>query len=350
MHQLFWTFWLLCALITMGYSRETLISLKPNIYGLLPQSSYKHIKDLGINKFPATIRGSSAGVSKIKTIPVRVTSQHHSTQSDSPSCVTSSNLTSIPQPIPVHVTHRSSSPSEQSPSDKSERQPVYTKVNTIRWDIPTILNSNARSITEKVDELSIFLSLNNVQVCCITESWAKEGTPDSVYRLPGYEIFRKDRKDRVGGGVMVHIKDDIPYTRWSELENDEFESLWITISPHKLPKSCSPLTFGFLYHPEHRTAPKHHYAIAQHMRQSLDYILTKRPNSGIILTGDFNKFPDRLITSSFSGLKQCVKFPTREEATLDKFLYIRDETGPTRNWLKHTETCCNSNICTAVPE
>ena len=71
--------------------------------------------------------------------------------------------------------------------------------------------------------------------------------------------------------------------------------------------------------PEHRIPAKYHYGLAQHIRQSLDYILSKHPNSGIVLTGDFNQFPDRLITSSFSGLKQCVKFPTREKATLDKF-------------------------------
>ena len=175
-----------------------------------------------------------------------------------------------------------------------------------------------RSVTDKVDELAVILRNNNIQVCCLTESWGKEENPDEMYRIPGFELFRNDRKGRVGGGVMVHILDNIPYKRWHELENECFETLWITIWPKKLPKICSPLTFGFVYHPEHRPQSKYHYEIAQHIRQSVDSIMTKHPHTGIILTGDFNKFPDRLITSCIPSLKQLVTFPTREKATLDK--------------------------------
>ncbi len=47
-------------------------------------------------------------------------------------------------------------------------------------------------------------------------------------------------------------------------------------------------------------------------QQSVDSIMTKHPHTGIILTGDFNKFLDRLITSCIPSLKQLVTFPTRE--------------------------------------
>ena len=32
------------------------------------------------------------------------------------------------------------------------------------------------------------------------------------------------------------------------------------------------------------------------------------------------------------------------------FIFNRDETGRTQNWLKCAETSCNSSICEAVPE
>ncbi len=228
------------------------------------------------------------------------------------------NLCTVQQQQQQHPIQVLITPNRQPALPSHREASANINITAIKWDIPTFLTSNVRSITDKVDELASVLRINNIQVCCLTESWGKEENPDGMYRIPGFEIFRNDRKGRVGGGVMVHVSDHIPYKQWYELENENFETLWITLWPKKLPKICSPLTFGFVYHPEHRKQPKYHYDIAQHLRQSVDFILSKHPHSGIILTGDFNQFPDRLITSSIPSLKQLVTFPTREEATLDK--------------------------------
>ncbi len=42
----------------------------------------------------------------------------------------------------------------------------------------------------------------------------------------------------------------------------------------------------------------------------------KYPSSAIILMGDFNHLPDRMIKSSY-GLKQIVKKPTHMKSTID---------------------------------
>ena len=50
---------------------------------------------------------------------------------------------------------------------------------------------------------------------------------------------------------------------------------------------------------------------------SLDNILRRHPECGVILTGDFNQLKDNFIFSHY-GYKQLVKNPTRKEAIWDK--------------------------------
>ena len=41
----------------------------------------------------------------------------------------------------------------------------------------------------------------------ITESWANKDIVDTELALTGYVMFRKDRRERMGGGVILYIKD-----------------------------------------------------------------------------------------------------------------------------------------------
>ena len=52
--------------------------------------------------------------------------------------------------------------------------------------------TNAQSIVNKMDEF--------------TETWANAGITDAFFKLPEYELYRSDTRDRVGGGaiLMVH--------------------------------------------------------------------------------------------------------------------------------------------------
>ncbi len=62
-----------------------------------------------------------------------------------------------------------------------------------RYDIPTILSANVRSLPKKVDEIEQIALLNSAGVICITESWLSPDIPDSSISIPGYNLFRKDR-------------------------------------------------------------------------------------------------------------------------------------------------------------
>lgn len=60
------------------------------------------------------------------------------------------------------------------------------------------------------------------EVICICETWLNESILNSEI-LPGYSIFRRDRPDRVGGGILVAVKDNLRTTRRLDLEREGTE-------------------------------------------------------------------------------------------------------------------------------
>ena len=64
----------------------------------------------------------------------------------------------------------------------------------------------------------------------ITESWANEDIVDAELALTGYVMFRKDRRERRGGGVILYIKESIQaYEITLKSEADSVEAIWCNI-------------------------------------------------------------------------------------------------------------------------
>ena len=77
----------------------------------------------------------------------------------------------------------------------------------------------------------------------ITESWANNDITYAELRLEGYAMFRKDRKGRRGGGVLLYIKDTIPaYAVQLQEEADCNEAIWC-----KLVTGHTIVTIGVVY-------------------------------------------------------------------------------------------------------
>ena len=96
------------------------------------------------------------------------------------------------------------------------------------YGLPTILSANVRSLTKKVDEIQQIAELNSVGVICITESWLSSNIPNSSISIPGY-VFRKDRTATCGGGVCLYLDQRIPCNHLISYDQDDVESLWISI-------------------------------------------------------------------------------------------------------------------------
>jgi hypothetical protein len=57
----------------------------------------------------------------------------------------------------------------------------------------------------KLDEIITTYVVNKaIDLICMSETWLNDQISNTVIEIPGYkEPFRKDRKDRIGGGVYV---------------------------------------------------------------------------------------------------------------------------------------------------
>lgn len=86
-----------------------------------------------------------------------------------------------------------------------------------------------------------------IHVLFLIETFLKPNKPDGILTIPGYTLFRKDRHgQKKGGGIIAYVTNSVTGIRISELENDEVESLWLNINPHK---SKRPLLVGAIYRP-----------------------------------------------------------------------------------------------------
>ena len=72
-----------------------------------------------------------------------------------------------------------------------------------------------------------------LDVLILTETFSNENISDSYYKIPEYVTYRKDRKGKVGGGIIMYVNKSIKAKCRMDLESNDTESIWIQICPHK---------------------------------------------------------------------------------------------------------------------
>ena len=89
---------------------------------------------------------------------------------------------------------------------------IYSSPQVRRFIFPTVLLANLRGgLCTKLDELSVMLRDNCVDIAVLTETWLHEGIIDDVIEIAGYCLHRRDRQDgRVGGGAAVYVRQGLP--------------------------------------------------------------------------------------------------------------------------------------------
>ena len=92
-----------------------------------------------------------------------------------------------------------------------------------------LLNLNARSLSEeKLDELQVNVTIHDVSIICVTETWFKHYMDDNNLSIEGFSVERKDRCDgHTGGGVACYIRNSFMYKRLSNLDEKELEVIWL---------------------------------------------------------------------------------------------------------------------------
>ena len=115
---------------------------------------------------------------------------------------------------------------------------------------------------------------------------------------------------------MILLRDNIPSCRLQSMENDHFEALWVLLRQPRKPREISHIILGVVYYPPGND----NWQLSQYLLKCLDQVSKLHQNAKVVLTGDFNHFPDSLITS----------FP------LNKLLNQQQEKHPI--WRKFTRT------------
>ena len=79
----------------------------------------------------------------------------------------------------------------------------------------SICHWNVQHLTEsKFEEISLSLrshqqAPNKVDVLILTETFCTSKIPDSFYKIEGYELYRKDRLHRNGGGILAFVNEQL---------------------------------------------------------------------------------------------------------------------------------------------
>ena len=190
---------------------------------------------------------------------------------------------------------------------------------------PTVLSANVRAISTKIDEIQQIAELNAIDALCITETWLSNAIPDSIVTISGYNLFRKDRLHTLGGGVCIYVKNNIPCKYLEICDQDNIESIWVSMRPHKLPRHITSIILAVVYHSTKNRQAENNM-LKEHFLKNLDEIRSNQPNALIIITGDFNPKSTGLKAKDITQgnqLTQLVKFKTRDSGILDWFLTNR---------------------------
>ena len=87
---------------------------------------------------------------------------------------------------------------------------------------------NARSIVNKLDELQLYIDKETADIIGI-ETWLNEEISDVEFNINDYTIFRHDRLNKTGDGVILLIKKDIKVNIRDDLLKKVEESVWCDV-------------------------------------------------------------------------------------------------------------------------
>ena len=211
--------------------------------------------------------------------------------------------------------------------DSFENEPLITpKVNSITEKhsfsngLISVLLCNARSICNKFNELVSYIAVENPVIIALTETWLNSGYKHFIdeFSIPGYNLFHKDRTDRIGGGVLMYIKNSHIISETFYLSTHE--ALYIKIRSNN--DQSSSIKLILVYRPPNSS-------------ESFDVSLYNEIKSNvgtgnIVIMGDFNcpsvnwdsfvcdSEGNRLLTTMDDlFMEQLVNHPTRYNNILD---------------------------------
>ena len=150
--------------------------------------------------------------------------------------------------------------------------------------VSNTLLSNVMSLAPKTDEISVFISENNLDLLFLTETWLNNTVEDTHVLLPNCNLMRRDRSIGHHGGVCFYSNEFIKVHRLHEFEDPNLEVLWTSIRPPRFPRGIPCIVNATVYHPPNAADN----IMLDYLCRSLVTAEGHYTGCGIIIAGGFN--------------------------------------------------------------
>jgi hypothetical protein len=206
---------------------------------------------------------------------------------------------------------------------KNKRSYVLNNLREIK-----VYYCNAQSIRNKISDLHDILYLTDFNVVALSETWLIPQFTDGLLDPKGlYNIYRRDREKRMGGGVCILTSKSFA-TSCVSIDYDAFSLVELVGVEILVDKVCLVILCFYC-------APNVSRQQFQKCLECLNSVLNCVSTKGLLLVGDFNipdinwDFPncsasskesDFLLFSNDAGLQQINRFQTRGKNILDLIL------------------------------
>ena len=166
-------------------------------------------------------------------------------------------------------------PGPAADADSSETLSISSYSSILNKGL-SVMHLNIQSLKPKIDLLSIEAQPYDILV--FTETWLSPNIPDDDIHIPNFcSPFRRDRLNRVGGGVAIFVKNGLHAVERQDLYINDLEAVWIELhTNHKT------ILIGGIYRP-----PNSNNNYWQLLEQSFDQAFSQSYDN-ILITGDFN--------------------------------------------------------------
>ncbi len=135
---------------------------------------------------------------------------------------------------------------------------------------------NARSVPAHIIDINALLAQKIYDFVLVSETWLFADAVPGLFHVSGYNIFRRDRVGRRGGGVAAYVRNDLKVEVLDFDGSDEVEQLWLSV---KL--NLQKVAIGIVYRP-----PQVLYTALDSLVQPLEHCFLNF--SHVIFAGDFN--------------------------------------------------------------
>ncbi len=152
---------------------------------------------------------------------------------------------------------------------------VIDKIVTQTGNTNNSVNSNARSLMPKRDELLVQVATEKPDIVAITETWANSNHLMSEFAVPGHESFHKNREHRKGGGVICYVRNTLNALKIEKQNAEKYDTVYVELSTKK-----TKIMLAIIYRP-----PKLQAADDNSLYDEIKSVIR---NKQTVIIGDFN--------------------------------------------------------------